>query len=165
LYSKILVPLDGSDLAEAVLLHATEIAKKFGSEIVLLQVVHSFEHVMAEMMPATLEPTAGTAIVSVDVAEDQVKAEHTFAEQYLQEIGTRLQSEGFNVRCVVIEGDAADGIAAFADEDGAELVAMSTHGRSGLGRLFYGSVAEETLKKLNCPAFIIRSHEDHKKKS
>jgi nucleotide-binding universal stress UspA family protein len=163
LYSKILVPLDGSDLAEAVLPHATEVARKFGASVVLLQVVDSFEKVVAEMMPATLEPTAGAGMVGVEVAEEQVRAEHEYAEGYLTETGAQLEAGGLTVERVVIEGDADDEIAKYAEENGVDLVAMSTHGRSGLGRLFYGSVAEATIKKLTCPALIIRSHEGHQR--
>lgn len=163
MYSKILVPLDGSDLAEAVLPYVAELAKKFGSRVVLLQVVEPLEKVIAETMPATIEPTAGAATVGIEIAEEQVEAEHELAERYLSAEMSKLQAEGLNVSSAIVEGNVADEIIRYANENGIDLIAMSTHGRGGLGRLVFGSVSDAVLRSAACPLLLIRSQEHHRK--
>ena len=162
-YSKLLVPLDGSDLAEAVLPYVVELVGKFGSEVTLLQVVDSFERVVAEAMPAAVEPAAGAAVVGVEVAEEQVRAQQDHAQGYLSETAATLQAQGISSRFEIVEGGAAESIVRYANEHGIDLIAMSTHGRSGLGRLFFGSVSEDVLRAATCPVLLIRSQEHHKR--
>lgn len=163
MFSKILVPLDGSDLAEAILPYATEVAKKFGAQLTLLQVVDPLEKIVAEMMPATIEPTAGVAMAGLDIAEEQVQAEHEIANRYLSGVQTRLHGEGLAVRFEVIEGNAKEDIVRYANEQGIDLIAMSTHGRTGLLHLVRGSVTEAVLHSAICPVLVIRSQSYHKK--
>jgi nucleotide-binding universal stress UspA family protein len=162
-FRKILVPLDGSDLAEAVLPYVTELAKRFDAQVVLLQVIDSFEKLVAEMMPATLEPSGGAAMVGVDVAEEQARAEREQAEAYLQHAVAGLASDAVNATAAVVDGNAGDEILRYAQENAVDLIAMSTHGRSGLSRLVYGSVTDAVLRASRCPVLVIRSTEEHRK--
>ena len=167
MYSKLLVPLDGSDLAEAVLPYVAELARRFGSEVILLAVVESLEEVVTETTQPTEEPTKEPATsgeaLAIDVAETIVDAEHEHADDYLQRARHELQTQGIATRVEVVEGNARHDIVRYAGEHGIDLIAMSTHGRSGLRRLVNGSVTDAVLRSAPCPLLVVRSQEHHKK--
>lgn len=137
---KVLVPLDGSALAEAALPKATEIAKQSpATEIVLLRA-------------AEVSMLAGR-----DPIEAQVAVVHD-AEAYLEAVAAALRADGVaNVTTSVWYGPPAPAIIEAADAARADLIVMSTHGRSGLGRFFLGSVAESVLRATNTPILLLRS--------
>ncbi len=141
MYKKILVTLDGSALAEKVLPHVEELAKSFESEVVLLQVLK---------LPAI--PTAPEA----SLTEDNVLAEKE-AREYLERIEARLKKQHINARPVLAEGQPADEIVDYAALEKVDLIAMSTHGRSGLGRWVFGSVAERVLRAAPVPVLLVRN--------
>jgi nucleotide-binding universal stress UspA family protein len=156
-YGKILVPLDGSKLAEAVLPHLQEVARRFDSQVILIQVVAPLSHLVAETVPASLEPSGAAAVVGLEAAAEAVKAERAGARTYLEGVAERLKAEGVTVQVEVAEGTAGDAIVDYAHHHGMELIAMSTHGRSGLLRLVYGSVADHVLRHAGTPVLLIRS--------
>lgn len=154
MFETIIVPLDGSELAETVLRRAREVARKFGSRIVLVQAVESLAQ--RQLQPsAMLEPPAAAA-ANFELLEKAVKAEKEAAEKYLAEVRDRLRADGLNVEAMIAEGDAADSILKLAEDEGADLIAMSTHGRGGLGRLVFGSVADAVLRRTHCPVLLLR---------
>lgn len=138
---KILVPLDGSMLAEAALKPACDFAAREGAAISLLRA--------AEAMPRP----------GGDVVEAQVAAVRE-AEEYLASVVRRLADKGITrVETHVWYGPPAAAIVEATSVQKADLIVMSTHGRSGLGRLVLGSVAESVLRGTTAPILIVR--EDH----
>jgi nucleotide-binding universal stress UspA family protein len=82
------------------------------------------------------------------------------AVAYLDHVQERLQSEGLDVQCFAEEGDVVQTILSIADREGADLIAMSSHGRTGLSRVFYGSVAAGVLHKIDRPLLLVRAEKD-----
>ena len=146
MYQKILVPLDGSKLSEAVLPYAGFLAKAFGAEVSL---VHVGEPVLEEHAPEHK--------VFLDQISGQMLA---YGKAYLNDQARRLQQKGISAKGEVLLGRAADEIATYADQQGMDLVAMGTHGRAGLARWRYGSVANELRNRLPMPILLIRPMEE-----
>lgn len=156
MYQTILIPLDGSPLAEQVLPHATAIAKQFNSLVILLQVVPTLQELVRESIPVTAEPSVTVTQVSMDLASEQYKAQTSSAQSYLERMARRLEAEGVKAETLVLEGNPAGRIVQLAKERNVSLIAISTHGRSGLGRLVFGSVADEVLREAHRPLLLIR---------
>ena len=155
MYKHILVPLDGSPFAEQVLPHVEALARQFGARVTLIQSIAE-DAGAAEVSAAqagTLAP-AGIAIPPA-TAEDEEQT----AVSYLRLLGRQLSDGGLAVDYREVEGSAAEAIIAQARETAADLIAMTTHGRSGLSRLYYGSVAEAVLRQAPCPVLLVRMHE------
>ena len=145
---KILVPLDGSPLAERALEPALVIADAMQSDVTLLRVAPG-----RETLPQSISPSGEDLGVARDIAAAQERAE---AEAYLQRIyGTRANRHLF-FDVVTTGGDIADAIVSYADERHVDLIVMSSHGRSGIGRWLHGSVAEKVLRGADCATLIIR---------
>ncbi len=143
MYKKILVPLDGSELAKTALDQAERLAKTFDAEIVLFQVV--------PFMPIYGSPELVTPLI---VDEKQKEA----AEKYLANLAEELKKKGLKVTGVVRTGQqVAVEIIDFAKESGANLIIMCTHGRSGISRWVLGSVALKVLTRAETPILLIRS--------
>jgi len=138
MFERILIPLDGSALAESVLIHARRLLSPNDGELLLLQVV---------TLPPSTEADAGEPL-------DLLWARAT---EYLQNVSGRLSSEGFRVRSRVVEGFPANQILSVAKRDKATLIAMSTHGRTGLSRWVFGSVTEKVLRASPIPVLAIPS--------
>jgi nucleotide-binding universal stress UspA family protein len=141
-YKKVLLPLDGSPLAEGVLPLLMEIAGPLDMAIVLLRVIEP-------TTPLVLESGRSISVDDVDVRRRD-------AEEYLAPIAAGLRARGVETSWEVRVGRADEEILAAARAAGADLVAMSTHGRSGLGRLLFGSVAEQVLRHAEVPVFLMR---------
>ena len=138
------VPLDGSDLAEAVLPHVEELAKLLSLEVVLLRVVR--------MVPWTYGTREGAPLDTTEI-ERSLEAE---AETYLSTIEARMTAKGLRCRSKVMHGVPWDKIVAFAGDSNGMMVAISTHGRSGIPRLVLGSVADNVIRSLETPALVVR---------
>ncbi len=154
MFEQILVPLDGSELAETVLPYVEELAKKFGSHLVLIQTIQSAGQIAAMTSSgAGMEPGIAAYPDSIDEIQN---AEKNSAEGYFSRISTRLQAAGITPTVVVAEGNPADCILAESKKDGIDLIAISTHGRSGLGRALFGSVADKVIRDSGIPVLVIR---------
>ena len=131
-YRKILVPLDGSDWCERAIPHAIDVAQTVAeSEIVLLRVVTSKD------LPNKAE------------------------EEYLTRLQVEVSSQNVSVRTQIIEGTAvAQLICEYVINEGVNLVVMSTHGRTGLARLFYGSVSRDVMECIDVPVLLIQPEKD-----
>jgi nucleotide-binding universal stress UspA family protein len=143
--SKILVALDGSKEGEAVIPYIEELASKLPAEVVLLQVIAPNYHIYA----------AGGPEYGV-YAEQQIESMKKFARDYLEEIITGLKQREVTAKAEIMLGTAAETIINFADQTNASLVAMTTHGRSGVSRWAIGSVAERVLRAGNTPVLLVR---------
>lgn len=164
MYERILVPLDGSELAEMVLPHVQAIAEKFGSNVILLR---------ATLPPDELVPPAGMGLPMGDMAaygslmgpgsiedfETILQTEENETQSYLSGIANNLNGHGFVATAEHKEGSAADVIIERAKSLPADLIAMTTHGRSGLARVVVGSVADEVVRNVSCPVLLVRVHE------
>jgi nucleotide-binding universal stress UspA family protein len=143
MYKRILVPLDGSELAKKALDHIEPLAKIFDAEIILFQVV--------PFMPIYGSPELVTPLI---VDEKQKES----AEKYLANLSEELKKRGFKVTTMVRTGhQVAVEVIDFAKESGADLIAMCTHGRSGITRWVLGSVAHKVLIRAETPILLIRS--------
>ena len=137
MYRRVLVPLDGSRLAEAVLSFIEKVAGPLDMEIVLIQVVSLTPEEVIGLAPnsARREPEA---------------------RQYLEPLASELRHRGLRARVEVASGVPATEIAAAAVRADADLIAMTTHGRSGFGRLLVGSIAEAVLRVAPVPVFLLK---------
>lgn len=143
---KILVPLDGSTLAERALSPAMSLAQPVQGEVTLLRVpwVH----------PISIDEYSGsTEWLYPDQAQEQTVND---AVAYLDEIGGQWAREGVTVRTKVVIGDAASVILDAAAMLAQELICMTTHGYSGLTRWVLGSVTERVLRAAPCPVMVVR---------
>lgn len=140
MYRNILVPLDGSKLAEEILPEVKNLARLTGAEISLLRVelIHTFP--------------------GVDPTERQVEAVQK-AQDYLDELAEQLRAENLKVSTHVRYGHEAMEILDHAAQDEIDILAMSTHGRTGLGRWALGSVAERVLRHSPKPVLLTRAGE------
>jgi nucleotide-binding universal stress UspA family protein len=138
-YRRVLVPLDGSDLAETVVPSILAIAQALDLEVVLLRVVAVFP-------PGTPESARGEI-------EERRRRLYQEAEAYLGSVAGQLAGH-VRVRIGVRKGEPATEIVEAAAEERADLIAMTTHGRSGLSRLLFGSVAEAVLRQAEIPIFL-----------
>lgn len=151
MYEKILVPLDGSKVGEAALPYVEELVSKLSPalkvEVTLFQVVSSLSHWIV----------AGEASAQIPYTEKEMEQIKRKAMDYLNKAGEGLRSKGTIVKIKVGIGSAADEIIKAADEINTDLIAMSTHGRSGLSRWAFGSVTDRILRGGNTPVLVVRA--------
>ena len=148
---RFLVPLDGSELAELVLPHVEALAKQRSTEPVEVVLVRVCEPLV---LPAVTAPEASLNWGKM-AGEHMVKCRQS-AEKYLSKIEKRFEGIGAGVSSVVLEGQPADGIIDYANKNRFDLVVMATHGRSGISRWAYGSVAGKVLLGTSSPVFLVR---------
>lgn len=144
----IVVPLDGSVHAEAALPYAKQIAQAFDSELRLVRVAETTQ-IYSMLSPAHQTPAS---VQTLNELVDQLIAD---ANRYLAEVSEQLKSEGFNVQTVTLEGIPGEQLLAYEREESPDLVVMATHGRSGLSRVVFGSVAERMLKLGQTPVMMV----------
>jgi len=149
MYKRILVPLDGSKLAEGVLPYVPAVARAIGAGVVLLRVFN----------PATLtlaDPGIGRYLDQIEAGLREESLD------YLNSVRASLAGLTTPVSCEAVSGHAASRIIAAADKTAGTLIAMSTHGRSGVGRWLLGSVTEKVLNATASPMLIVRSRDGGK---
>ncbi len=146
MFKKILVPLDGSPLSEFAIPAALELAAKFDSEITLLRVVTS-----TMLFDSVPEVTNIELMMAVrNEARERV-------ETYLRGLKGSLRQQGYVVHAqMVVDQMPADAILDVSEALGSDVIVMSTHGRGGLSRWVYGSVADKVLRKCNTPVLLVR---------
>jgi nucleotide-binding universal stress UspA family protein len=151
MYRKILVPLDGSQLAECVLPHVEAIAS--GCQV---------QHIVLARVVEPYEPVRGKAYYSLlpeDFKEDWkwVEEGKSAADKYLNDIAGRLRGGGRDVESRVLVGRAAETLAEFASKEGIDLVVIATHGRSGVSRWVMGSTADRIMRSACVPVLMVRA--------
>ncbi len=142
MYKRVLLPLDGSMVAGAIVPFLLEIAGPLDMDVTLLRVV-------VPASPMVVESHR-------DLIVDHLDTLRVEAERYLASVAADLRDKGVRVDAQVRIGDAVAEILAAARDVEADLIAMSTHGRGGLGRLLFGSVAEAVLRQADVPVFLMR---------
>lgn len=146
MYDNILVPLDGSELAETALPHARALAHAFQSTVILISII---EPVAVYPQPGMIGPVLSVAV--------NIEDEMDNSKKYLEKIKDQLESEGLTVNINVMGGDPASQICDYALHHDADLIVMSTHGRSGIKRWVYGSVADRVLHGSKSPVLLVRA--------
>jgi nucleotide-binding universal stress UspA family protein len=154
MYDRIVVPLDGSELANEALAHAKNLAKRLDIPIHLVRAI---------------DPTVINRVGSVGMGFDYTAVDELITEEerdsteFIDKMVSTLNEEGYNVSGVVLRGYAASAVISTTKEG--DLVVMASHGRTGVRRWFLGSVAEEILRQSTVPVLLIRQpHDDEEKK-
>jgi len=155
MYTKILVPLDGSGLAECVFEHVKEIAKGCeAAEVDLLYVVPPFAAYFEEN-----SATADVRLTEIDVRKFGTLNYEKWGREYLDGVAKSFAKDGIAAKSVVLRGGPADVILDYIRDNAFDLVIMSTHGRSGPARWTLGSVADRVLRQSVAPVMIVRPQE------
>lgn len=143
MYRKILVPLDGSKVAEGVLPHAKALAYSEGAELILLTV--------------GANPAVDFIFSDPGLAQSAVLEQEERSRKYINEIESQLEAAGFKTSTVLRAGSVAEVILGVADELHVDVIAMSTHGRTGPARWLLGSIAERVVHNSKVPVLLIRA--------
>ena len=156
MYEKIVVPLDGSKLAECVLPHVEELAKSCNTKEVILVTVTEriIGHTRVARFAQPIGPLPSEPVLKIPVAIGKKQRE---GQRYLNRIAKGLQKKGIKVRVEVLLGNPAEEITSFAEHDSADLIVIASHGRSGLSRWAYGSVADKVFRASCAPILMIRA--------
>ena len=141
MYRKLLVPLDGSKLSESILSQAVSVARPAGAEIILFRVHEPIERGVRETMGEDLAQKL-----------DTVNREEML--NYLDKIAGDLANQGIKADIATAEGRPAEAIIEYASTHAIDLIVMSTHGRSGLTRWAFGSVADKVLRQSPVPVLL-----------
>jgi len=139
MYSRILVPLENSPADETILAHVRDLAKRLGSALVLIHVADGW---------------VARNINELDLRESQEIRED---RAYLEQVSGRLQAEGFDVDAVLAGGEPAKEIAAAAEREGCDLIAMATHGHRLLEDVVKGSTATALRHLTKVPVLMVRA--------
>ena len=143
MYRKILVPLDGSKVAEGVLPHAKLLAYSEGAELILLTV--------------GANPALDFVFSDPGLAQSAVQDQEDRSQKYISQIENELKSAGFKTSTMLRVGSVADVILGVAEELQVDVIAMSTHGRTGPARWLLGSIAERVVHSSKVPVLLIRA--------
>jgi nucleotide-binding universal stress UspA family protein len=143
LFNKILVPLDGSELSLSVLPMIEDLARKLDASLVLFHAINP-----------TVASYPGVEMWAADarLVEDEKKA----ATEFLEGAAKGLKAKGLKVSILVMLGPVVDEIVMAAKANNVDLIAMSTHGHSGVGRWIMGSVADAVVRRTHLPCLLLR---------
>ena len=140
MYARILVPLEHTPFDETIIEHVRKLARLCGSAVVFIHVADGFAARNLELLDLR---------ESEEMQEDRV---------YLEQICASFTSDGFDSDCILANGDPGEEIAAAADREKCDLIAMSTHGHRFLNDLVRGSVASEVRHRSDVPVLLVRGH-------
>lgn len=158
MYERILIPLDGSKLSETALPCIEELVSKMAPgikvQVMVLQVISSVAYSVV----------AGEAIAPVPYTDMEIKQIESRAIEYLDRASEGLRSRGAVVTSKVEVGNAPEEILKTSDEMNADLIAMSSRGRSGLSRWAFGSVTDKVLHAGTVPVLVVRTLPENTKK-
>jgi nucleotide-binding universal stress UspA family protein len=151
MFEKVLVPLDGSKVGEAAIAVIEQLVDKLAPgikvEVKLIGVVTVLRHWVV----------VGEASAPVSYTDEELKIIRERVTDYLNKAGEPLRKKGLSVSTMVVMGNAADEIIKAAEETKVDLIAMSTHGRSGLRRLAFGSITDKVLRHSPVPVLTVRA--------
>ena len=155
MYKNIMVPLDGSELAECVLPHVDIFVT--GCQVETITFVRVVEPAPARYseISVTANPHEYENIQKkVEMIEEERRA---FATKYLNQIITRVKQEGTVFKAVVLVGHVADKLVDYVEPNEIDLVLIATHGRSGISRWVRGSIADKVLRSSSAPILMVRA--------
>ena len=145
MYERVLLPLDGSSVAEQALPHAVAQATNFQAELILLKV---------------LEPLAKYHNISLEAAGRAEKATHELAREYLERVAAGVRERGVLVRMVTVDGNPHEGIVSCAETEQVDLIVICTRGHSGLTRWLIGSVADRVVRGASVPVLLVSARQE-----
>ncbi|MGD9278405.1 MAG: universal stress protein [Desulfobacterales bacterium] len=148
MYKTILVPLDGSKRAEAILPHVENLARSLYAKVIFFKVAEP--SLMLEY----------DEVIDMSMYLEKSDKQKKDAEAYLASLQKTFREKGIEARTLIGHGPVVKAIIDAAGHENAGLVAMASHGRGGLFRTFYGSVAAGVLQRIDRPLFLIRSRRD-----
>ncbi len=148
MYRSILVPLDGSKRAEAILPHVETFAQKYEAKVIFATVIEP------ESVVVAAEPFYATW------DNDTLQRQTDQAKTYLSGLKGEFREKGIEVDIKICYGPIENSLIEVAENSDVDLVAMATHGRTGMSRMFYGSVAAGMLHRMARPLFLVRSLEE-----
>ncbi len=146
MYDPIMLTLDGSELSESALPHAVSLAKAYGSRLLILRVVPPVIH------PFEVDYGVGSPYGYEKILEAETQA----ANDYLSAKVNEVQAQGVTAEALGPFGEPASAILDTAEQRGVQLIVMATHGRSGIGRFVFGSVADRVLRSAEVPVLLVR---------
>ena len=153
MFERILVPLDGSKVGEAAFPVIEQLVDKLAPqmtvEVTLLGVITVLRHWVV----------VGEASAPVSYTEEEMDLIKQRVVDYLDHTAENMKKKGVTVKTMVVAGSAGDEILKAAEEIKADLIAMSTHGRSGLRRLAFGSITDKVTRSANVPVLLVRAGE------
>ena len=148
MYGKILVCLDGSERAEKILPHVEALALSFLSQVVFLEVVH----------PIIVDD--GYKAVLITETQIEMARQIDESRDYLMGVAGKFREKKIETKVLVEIGSVVNIILTVAATEGVDLIAMTSHGRTGLSRVFYGSIAAGVLNMVDRPLLLIRARSD-----
>jgi nucleotide-binding universal stress UspA family protein len=148
MYKTILVPLDGSKRAEAILPHVENLALSLNAKVILFKV--SEPSLMLEY----------DEVIDMSTYLEKSDKQKKDAEYYLTSLQEKFRAKGIEAQTLIGHGPVVKAIIDAAEQQNAKLVAMASHGHGGLLRTFYGSVASGVLQRIDRPLLLIRSRRD-----
>jgi len=146
MYRSILVPLDGSKRSEAILPQVENLAVQYQALVVFLEVIEPVPHPAVAMAPALLN--TGAAQRAGDI------------KRYIHGLQEQFEAKGFQATAVVQYGPIVDTILAVAADEKVELIAMASHGYTGITRLLHGSIAGEVLHRTKVPLLVLHAEDE-----
>ena len=153
MFSKILVPLDGSALSEKALAMAQHLARPADTSLHLMQVISLQPELEAS------HGIGGESITILEMAQDAarrlIEIRMARGKAYLEGLAVQLQHAGLHVTTALREGAADENILAYAQEHAIDLIVMSTHGYSGFKRFFLGSVTDRVIRAGQTPVLVV----------
>jgi len=145
MYKRVLIPLDGSPLAEQALPHAIAQARYSQAELILLKVVEPFPH------------ARGLSLGDLKRIEQQAS---TWGHEYLERLAVDIRQQGIPIQAVIIGGRPHVEIPQYAETNQVDLIVMSTLGQSGLSRWLMGSVADRVVRGATVPVLLVRARKE-----
>ena len=141
----ILLPTDFSDCGNYALSYAASLARTFGASIICV-------HVIEPMVPTVGYSGMTEPLPTADIT-DQLEDS---AERELPKLAEREEVAGLKVEEMIVHGEAASEIVRVAKERNVDLIVVSSHGRTGLGRILFGSTAEAVVRHASCPVLVVK---------
>lgn len=157
MFKNILVPLDGSEVAEVVLNTARDLAMALKAHVSVVRVV-DVSAITRSIVPASGEMGVITQEIQ-DMIDEAVGAELKEAEDYLAGASRKLQAAGVEVSTEIRQGVAGEELLAAIEEDHIDVACIATHGRSGISRTIFGSVADQLIRESGKPVLVIKAQQ------
>lgn len=158
-YTKILLPLDGSEFSAQALPHAEAIVSAHGAELILFEVIEDPLRLMVTAPGISVATTGSSGIIGVGPTkpDDKFHIEAMdAAKRSLDELVTSLKHRKVNAVADIDTGDPAECIVDYAAGHDVDLIVMNTHGRTGVRRWVYGSVTRKVLEAAPCSVLVVR---------
>jgi len=147
MYKEILVPLDGSKRAEAILTHVEELALHFKAEVIFLEVVK----------PQVVYSSINNGVPDIEIQQKIIDEQVKGAKSYLSGLEAEFRKKGISARSLIEIGSVVQTIIEVAERESTDLIALASHGRTGLSHVFYGSVAAGVLHRVDHPLLLVRA--------